>query len=75
MEYALDKNGNQETFTYDGVISGKKVNSWVCPLIYETFTDEKGNEKKRKVPYTHEPETWWKENYAKENGAFWYKVS
>lgn len=53
MEYALDKNGNQETFTYDGVISGKKVNSWVCPLIYETFTDEKGNEKKRKVPYTH----------------------
>lgn len=57
-------------FVYDGVVSGKKVMSWECPIVEKT--DEEG--KKKMLPDTTEPEAWWKNTYAKENGAFWYKV-
>ena len=57
-------------FVYDGVVSGKKVTSWECPIV-EKVVD--GN--KKMEPDTSSPEAWWKETYTKENGAFWYKVN
>lgn len=63
---------DNKAFTYDGVISGKKVCSWTCPII--EYMDPDTN-KKKLVPDTSEPEKWWKDNYTVENGAFWYKVS
>lgn len=56
-------------FIYDGVVSGKKVNSWTCPLI-ETVAEGK----KKQEPDTAAPAAWWKKTYTRENGAFWYKV-
>lgn len=57
-------------FIYDGVVSGKKVTSWECPIV-EKVVD--GN--KKMEPDTSSPEEWWKGTYTKENGAFWYKVN
>lgn len=60
-------------FVYDGVFEGKKVISWEC-VLSERIVNENGKEKKVLLPDTNEPESWWKQNYTKENGAFWYKV-
>ena len=57
-------------FVYDGVVSGKKLTSWECPIV-EKVVD--GN--KKMEPDTSAPEAWWKGTYTKENGAFWYKVN
>ena len=57
-------------FVYDGVVSGKKVTSWECPIV-EKVVD--GN--KKMEPDTSAPEAWWSGTYTKENGAFWYKVN
>jgi len=56
-------------FVYDGVVNGHKVISWECPLVEKTVDG-----KKKLEADTSLPEQWWKENYTKENGAFWYKV-
>lgn len=48
---------------YSGVISGKKVRE------FDVFKPD-GD-----VEQTQECVLWWNENYTKENGAFWYKVS
>jgi hypothetical protein len=57
-------------FVYDGVVSGKKVATWECPVV-EKMVDNK----KKMEPDTSSPEAWWKGTYTKENGAFWYKVN
>jgi hypothetical protein len=57
-------------FVYDGVVSGKKVATWECPVV-EKMVDSK----KKMEPDTSAPEAWWKGMYTKENGAFWYKVN
>ena len=56
-------------FVYDGVVAGKKVTYWTCPVV-EADVDGK----KRQEPDTAAPAAWWKETYTRENGAFWYKV-
>ena len=59
----------EKRFIYDGVVSGKKVDSWVCPIV-EVVVDGK----KKQEPDTAAPAAWWKKTYTRENGAFWYKV-
>ena len=59
----------EKHFIYDGVVSGKKVDSWACPIV-EAVVDGK----KKQEPDTTGPAAWWKKTYTRENGAFWYKV-
>ena len=59
-----------KVFIYDGVVNGHKVTSWECMLV-----DKLVDGKKKVEPDTLLPEKWWKEDYTKQNGAFWYKVN
>ena len=59
----------EKRFIYDGVVSGKKVDSWACPIV-EAVVDGK----KKQEPDTAAPAAWWQKTYTRENGAFWYKV-
>ena len=45
----------EKRFIYDGVVSGKKVDSWVCPIVEVVVAG-----KKKQEPDTAAPAVWWK---------------
>lgn len=53
----------EKRFIYDGVVSGKKVDSWTCPIV-ETVVDGK----KKQEPDTAVAAARWKKTYTRENG-------